>query len=314
VRTNTRTFLALAAAFAFTVNLVQGQENKGNAAEENAIAQAAGAIIVTKINDSTYKLYVSDYVYMYAFTGPDGTLLIDTGYKVNEAKLKKTLAELKCADVKYVINTHSNGDHTGGNHFFPAAAIIAHEKCRANLMKDKNFPSAGLPNLTFDEAITLHLNSEEIRVIAMPGGHTNGDVIIYFVKANIVFLGDMIVADTFPVIWLEGFEDTGVQKLVDNLRKTIRTFPDDVKIISSHGRDYSKDDLIGYFLMVTQTIALVRAEILKGKNLEEIQKQDVLRKYRSYDSERFPFINADFWIKTIYQDFAKNPDISPLAN
>ena len=138
----------------------------------------------------------------------------------------------------------------------------------------------------------------------MPGAHTNDDVIVHFVNQNFVFLGDIIVADTFPVIWLEYYEDTSTEKLVSNLEKIIQMFPEDITFISSHGRDYTRDNLKDYYKMVTETIAIVTESVHEGKTLEKIQQEDVLKNYRSYDSERFQFINADFWIKTIYKDLA----------
>ncbi len=264
-----------------------------------------GEIIVTQINAATYRLYVSDYVYMYAFRGPQGTLLIDTGCGINETKLKQTLTELNCSDVRYIVNTHSNADHVEGNHFFAGAVIMAHEKCRENLRLNQEFPAAGLPNLTLNDSITLYFNSEEIRVTAFPGGHTNEDVIAHFVKANLVFLGDIIIPDTFPLIWIDRYEGVGVEQLTGNLQKIMRMLPDDIRIISSHGRDYTKDELKEYYSTLAQTIDIIRSAAGKGKSLEEIQKEDLLKAYRAYDSQRFSFINADFWAEVIYKDAAR---------
>jgi cyclase len=262
-------------------------------------------IVVTKISDSMYKLYVSDYVYMYTFSGPDGTLLIDTGYEVEEKILRQKLIELGAADIKYIVNTHSNADHIGGNQFFHDAIIIAHTKCREYLLTESDFLKEGLPNLTFSDQLILRFNSEEIRIIAMPGGHTSDDIILYFINQNLVFLGDIIVADSFPVIWLDYYEDVGVAKLVANLDQIIRMFPDDVKFISSHGRDYTKSDIKEYYKMVTETMSIVKNAIDEGKTLEQILKDDILRDYHFYDNERYEFINADFWIETIYKDYFK---------
>jgi cyclase len=265
-------------------------------------------ILVTKINDSMYKLYVSDYVYMYTFSGPDGTLLIDTGYQVDEKTLKQKLIELGTADVKYIVNTHSNADHIGGNQYFRNSIIIAHKNCREYLLAKPEFPKEGLPSLTFSDQLTLRFNSEEIRMIAMPGGHTSDDIILYFVNQNIVFLGDIIVADSFPVIWLDYYEGVGVEKLVANLDRIIRMFPDDATFISSHGRDYTKNDLKEYYRMVTETVSIVKEAIDEGKTPEQILKDDILKDYRFYDNERFEFINADFWIETIYKDYTKKAE------
>jgi len=260
-------------------------------------------IVITKINDSMYKLYVSDYVYMYTFSGKDGTLLIDTGYEVDEKLLKQKLKELDAEDVKYIINTHSNTDHIGGNQYFSNAVIIAHDKCRQYLLAKPDFPKEGLPNLTFSDQFTLRFNTEEIRLIDMLGGHTSDDIVIYFVNQNLVFLGDIIVADSFPVIWLDYYKDVGVAKLVTNLEKIIRLFPDDAKYISSHGRDYTKSELKEYSKMVIETITIVKKAIDQGETLQQIKKENILKDYRSYDNERFKFINADFWVETIYKDY-----------
>jgi glyoxylase-like metal-dependent hydrolase (beta-lactamase superfamily II) len=262
-------------------------------------------IIITNITESIHKLYVSDYVYMYTFSGPDGTLLIDSGYQVDEEALKHKLKDLGASDVKYIINTHSNTDHIGGNHLFENAVIIAHPNCRRNLMQKEQFSVEGLPNLTLNTEITIHFNSEEIKIFAMPGGHTDGDLVIYFVNSRLVFLGDIIVPDTFPVIWYEYFENVGTQKLVSNIRKLLDFFLNDIKFISSHGRDYTKEDLNNYYSMINETIAIVREKIEQGKSLVEIQEENALERYRSYDSKRFDFINADFWIETIFNDITK---------
>ncbi len=261
-----------------------------------------GDIVVSKVNDLIHKLYVSDYVYMYTFSGADGTLLIDTGYKVDSTKLMSVLGKLNADNVKFIINTHSNDDHIGGNHLFKNAVIIAHQNSRNYLRLKDNFPIDGLPNITLESELTIHLNSEEIKVYATPGSHTDGDLVIHFIKSKLVFLGDIVVPDTFPVIWLDYFENVSTKKLVENIRTIINLFPDDVKFISSHGRDYKKSDLEDYLLMINETIALVKYKIEQGKSMQEIIDENTLKDYRSFDSKQFKFINADLWIETIFKD------------
>ena len=258
------------------------------------------SIIVSQINDSTYKLYINDYSYMYAFTGQEGTLLIDTGYGADDKILKEKLSELNCDNVRYIINTHSNGDHVAGNNLFENAVIIAHANCRKDLLETPDFPTNGLPNLVIEDELTLYFNSEEIRIIPFIGGHTKNDVAVYFVNSKLVFLGDIIVADAFPVVWQDYFENTNIDKLVTNLKNIISRFPDDITFISSHGRDYTKEDMKEYYSMIIETIAIVKKAISEGKTLEQIQKEDVLKDYSSYNSERFEFINTGLWIETIF--------------
>ncbi|MFC2136017.1 MBL fold metallo-hydrolase [Bacteroidota bacterium] len=259
------------------------------------------SIVVSQINDSVYKLYINDYSYMYAFTGEDGTLLIDTGYGPDEKMVKEELGKLNGENVRYIINTHSNGDHVAGNNLFENAVIISHTNCRKDLLETPDFPADGLPNLVIEDELTLYFNSEEIQIIPFLGGHTDNDVVVYFVNSQLVFLGDIIVADTFPVVWQDYFENTSVDKLVANLKNIISRFPDDVTFISSHGRDYTKDDMKEYYSMVIETITIVKKAIAEGKTLKQIQQEDVLKDYSFYNSERFKFINADLWIETIFK-------------
>jgi len=243
---------------------------------------------------------------MYVFTGNEGILLIDTGYETDEEHLKNKLNELATGQVKYIINTHSNGDHVQGNHFFPGATIIAHENCRNDLLQKDQFPKAGLPNLTFQDQLTLYFNNEEIKILAFPGGHTDNDIVVYFPKQKLVFVGDIIIADTFPVVWSDYFENTSVDNLVSILERMIFFFPDDATFISSHGRDYSKNDLKDYQKMIIETMAIVRNAINQGSSLEQIKKDDLLKEYHKYDSKQYNFINADFWIETIYKNSKKS--------
>ena len=262
-------------------------------------------IVVSQINDSTYKLYINDYSYMYAFRGEEGTLLIDTGYDPDEQMLKDKLNELNCDNIRYIINTHSNGDHVSGNFLFENAVIIAHANCRKDLLETPDFPANGLPNLVIEDEMTLYLNSEEIKIIPFIGGHTNNDVVVYFVNFKLVFLGDIIVSEAFPIVWLEYFDNTRIDYLVTNLQNIIYRFPDDVTFISSHGRDYTKDDLKKYYTMVVETIDIVKKEFGNGKSLEQMQEEDILKEYRSFDSDVFKFINADTWIEIIFNDISK---------
>ena len=264
-----------------------------------------GSIEVTFINNSIAKLYVNNYAYMYVFKGDQGVLLIDTGYETDGGLLKNKLKEFTTGQVMYIINTHSNGDHVQGNHFFPSATIIAHQNCRNDLLRTDEFPKSGLPNLTFQDQLTLYFNNEEIKLFSFHGGHTNNDIVVYFPHQKLLFVGDIVIPDTFPVVWSDYFENTSVDKHVLILERMLSLFPDDMIIISSHGRDYSKNDLKDYQKMIVETISIVRNAINQGKNLEQIKKENLLEDYRTFDSHEYSFINAEFWIETIFNNTKK---------
>ena len=143
--------------------------------------------------------------------GPDGILIVDDQYAPLADKIKAALKTLGEGKLKFVLNTHWHGDHTGGNAAFgPEAPIIAHDNVRKRLateQKNEFFkrttppsPKEALPVITFGHSLTVHFNGEEIRVIHFPQGHTDGDSIIFFTNSNVVHMGDHFFAGRFPFV------------------------------------------------------------------------------------------------------------------
>lgn len=160
-------------------------------------------IEVTKITDNMYKVLVHDYVNLIAFGGPDGILLIDSGFKKTAKQVRRTLKEMWNNTVKYIINTHADQDHCGGNGALGShATIIAHRNCW-KVLSEQDTRSKGLPTITFEDSLTLHFNAEKLRLISMTGCHSGEDIIVHFKRAKLVFLGDIIIADSFPFVRLE---------------------------------------------------------------------------------------------------------------
>ena len=261
-------------------------------------------IEVSRITNDLYKFHVNNYVHIFALIGPDGVLLIDSGFEETADQVKSTLKELGNDKVRYIINTHSDGDHTGGNASFAnEAVIIAHRVCRKKLEHRDNFPRNGLPMVTFDDSLKLHFDSEEIRLTALPGGHSVEDVIIHFKKTKAVCIGDIIVADSFPFVRVH--QDASIEQLLTNLQKIISMFPGDTKILPSHGRQYTIDDLKAYHDMLTKTVEIVTQAMKAGKTVQEMQESRILKDWESWNNKRHTWINADFWIDTIHRNYSK---------
>ena len=139
--------------------------------------------------------------------GADGILIVDDQYAPLADKIKAALKTLGEGKLKFVLNTHWHGDHTGGNAAFsPEAPIIAHTNVRKRLAEGMNItgrkvqpaPKEALPVVTFDHSVSIHFNGEEIRVIHFPRGHTDGDAIIFFTNSNVVHMGDCFSTACFP--------------------------------------------------------------------------------------------------------------------
>ncbi|MBU7016655.1 MAG: MBL fold metallo-hydrolase, partial [Theionarchaea archaeon] len=169
---------------------------------------------ITQITDNIYKILVKDYVNLIAFGGPDGILLIDSGFKETAHHLGLKLREMWNNDIKYIINTHSDRDHCGGNLTLGRhATILAHRNCWKLLSKNKSLEKALV--ITFEDSLSLFFNSEELRLISLTGCHSGEDIIVHFKGANIVFLGDIIISDSFPFVRLE--RGGSIKKLLENL-------------------------------------------------------------------------------------------------
>lgn len=255
----------------------------------------------TKLTDNLYKLFVHNYVNMFVFKGQEGVLLIDSGFEPVDL-IQNELKKLGTEKIRYIINTHSNGDHINGNAVLDRmAVIISHSECRDDMEKREGFPTKALPSLVFENRMTLHFNGEEINLIHMPG-HTGNDIAVYFKKAKIVFIGDLVFSDSFPGVQTDiGGNAFTLERTIANL---VQSFPDDVVFAVGHGRDYSMSDLKKYQEMIKKTIAIVTPLIEKGISLEEIKGTDPLKDWQAWDSEFFPGeITTDTWINNIFDSY-----------
>jgi glyoxylase-like metal-dependent hydrolase (beta-lactamase superfamily II) len=126
-------------------------------------------------------------------TGPDGVFMVDATFAPLTEKVLAAIRQVAPDQpVRFVVNSHAHPDHTGGdaNLAKMGATIIARPELRAALAANRNFPVEGLPRLTYRGRMTLHMNGEEIEVIALPTAHTDGDTMVYFRKANVLMIGD----------------------------------------------------------------------------------------------------------------------------
>jgi cyclase len=235
--------------------------------------------------------------------GEDGILIIDDKFAPLAEKIRAALAGINPGKLKFILNTHWHGDHTGANPIFgPDALIIAHANVRERLKsgnparKAPPMAKEGWPVVTFDESLSVHFNGEEIKVIHFPKGHTDGDSVMFFTKSNVVHLGDDFFVGRFPFVDL----DSGgtVDGLRQNIGALIQKIPADAKIIPGHGPLSTLDDLKAYHAMLVETIEHVREKMKAGKPLDEIKKEGLPEKYKDWASS---FITADRWIETIFR-------------
>jgi cyclase len=257
-----------------------------------------------------------------ASVGTDGIVIVDDQFAPLADKIRAALKGITDQPVRFVINTHYHGDHTGGNaEFSKHATVIAHENVRKRLASGgvggnggsyrfQSNPAAkdALPVITFRHDVTVHFNGEDIRALYAPAGHTDGDCFVYFPQSNVVHMGDNFVTYGFPFIDLHsGGSSRG---MAEALEKALAELPADVKIIPGHGPVSTPDDVRRFIAMLNETRSAVESALAGGKSLEQLQREKVLAPWQKYSG---PFIDTDHFIETLYNELTGRP-VSALVN
>lgn len=266
-------------------------------------------IKATKISGNVYMLEGSGGN-IGVSVGEDGILIVDDQFAPLADKIKAALKQLGEGKLKFVLNTHWHGDHTGGNQVFgPDAPIIAHDNVRKRMSTEQRSeffkqttpasPKEALPVITFNQSLSVHFNGEEIRVIHFPQGHTDGDSVIFFTKSNVVHMGDDFFSNRFPFVDLES--GGSVQGLIKNIADIIPKLPPDVKLIPGHGPISTVDDLKAYHRMLVTTTDIVQQKMKAKKSLDQIKKEGLPEEWKSWGTG---FIKTDLWLEIIYRSYS----------
>lgn len=266
-------------------------------------AQAQDAFANTKITSQ----HLGKSVYMLTgmggnigvSAGDDGILIIDDQFAPLADKIAAAIGDISKAKMKYVVNTHYHGDHTGSNAYFSEVqntTIFAHTNVRNRLQEDKEVKSAALPVVTYEEGITFHFNDETIKVMHLPAGHTDSDSVIWFEKANVLHAGDLFFEGRFPYIDLDG--GGTVQGYIKAVQKLLSMLKEDTQIIPGHGKLATKADYQAALNMIIETADYVKNKKEQGVSLDDLITSGLADKWKTWS---WAFINQEKWISTLYK-------------
>jgi glyoxylase-like metal-dependent hydrolase (beta-lactamase superfamily II) len=248
--------------------------------------------------------------------GADGVFLIDDQYVTNATANLAKIEELAKGKPKYLVNTHWHFDHAGGNETFAkaGATIFASENVRKRLSNElittgrtaqsQPAPKIAWPVVTFTEGVDFHLNGQTIRAINAPmPTHTDGDVLIYFVEADVLHTGDTYMKDRYP------FVDTGSggtqAGFIATLTRALEITGPNTKIIPGHGELATEADLQAALDMHQGARAAVDALVKQGKTLEETVAAKPLAPWNARFIQAGAFINDDAYTTVIYNELKK---------
>lgn len=213
--------------------------------------------------------------------GPDGLFMIDDQYAVMTDNIKKALAAIGQQPLRFIVNTHWHGDHTGGNENFgkTGAVIVAHDNVRKRMSTEqfmKAFsktvppsPAIALPVVTFADAVTFHLNGDDISVFHVAPAHTDGDSVVIFKKANVIHTGDVFFNGIYPFIDVSS--GGSINGTIEAAERIVNLADEKTKIIPGHGPLADKAALKVYRDMLATVRDRVTAAIKDGKTLEQVQ-------------------------------------------
>jgi cyclase len=273
-------------------------------------------IKVTKVSGNIYMLEGAGGN-IAASVGEDGIVIVDDQFAPLADKIQTALKDLKITDkpVRFVINTHYHGDHTGGNVPFAnsGSTVIAQDNVRKRLesggtagnggsikMDNPAAPKAALPIITFEHDVTVHLNGEDIRALHFPAGHTDGDAVIFFPKNNVVHMGDDFVRYGFPFI--DVASGGSVQGMIAAMDKVSSELPSDVKVIPGHGALSNLDDVRAFVKMLKETSAAVQKAIDEHKTLNQMKQEKILEPWKKWSGD---FIDTDKFTETLYNSLTR---------
>ncbi len=222
-------------------------------------------------------------------TGAEGVLMVDDQYAPLSERIKTAIKTLDPVEVKYIVNTHMHGDHTGGNEYFKklGVTLVAHDNVRSRMMKEvvtqqRTIPPRApeaWPVITFPSALNVHLNGEDIELLHLDPGHTDGDVMVYFRKADVLHTGDAFVRSGYPRIDVgNGGSFTGY---IATLEKLYATAGDNTRIIPGHGRLATKADIKILRDKLADIRDQVAAALKKGTKVEDIAALGITDKYEA---------------------------------
>ena len=200
--------------------------------------------------------------------GDDGVIMIDDQFAPLTDRIVEAIGGISNGNIRFLINTHVHGDHTGGNENMGRMGvdILAQDRVRSRLAEQ--LPAIALPVLTYSDAIRIHLNGEEVEILPAPPAHTDGDSFIHFKGSDVLHLGDVFRTVAFPVI------DRGNGGTLDGTIEALGIAAGiagpDTKIVPGHGVVSSRDDVIEFRDMVIDVGAKVAALVEDGATYDEV--------------------------------------------
>jgi cyclase len=247
--------------------------------------------------------------------GQDNAFVIDDEYAPLTARIKAAIATVTPKSVRFVVNTHWHGDHTGGNENMAndGAIIVAQENVRRRMSTDQfnevfksktpASPAAALPVITFTDGIDFYVNGDSVKVTHLKNAHTDGDVIIQFRGANVIHAGDTYFNGIYPFIDLSsGGSLAGIIAAADYI---LSISNEQTRIIPGHGALGDRASLMEYRRVMVAVRDRVNKLIAQKKTLPQVIAAKPLADFES--TWGTGFMKTDQFLGIVYASLTQSP-------
>ncbi len=211
--------------------------------------------------------------------GEDGVVMVDDQYAPLTEKIKAAIADITDKPIRFLLNTHWHGDHTGGNENLGNAGvvIVAHDQVRERMSTEQFVeafqrkvppsPKAALPVITFNDTSTFHLNGQTLQAFHVAPAHTDGDSVLHFKEADVIHTGDVYFNGRYPFI--DSSSGGSIEGMLAAVDKVLAIATATTKIIPGHGKLSNRAELEEYRKVLVDVRDRTQAALDKGTSLED---------------------------------------------
>ena len=302
-----RIVVACALVAAGVVAIVgQQQSQAGQSGAGLSIEPVAGQVHMLKRPDGIANIGV--------FAGSEGVLLVDSLFGPVADQVVAAVREVTDSDIRFLINTHIHVDHIGGNENLAELGVLifAHDNTRLRFLADRiraprrggdfrpSPPVGGRPVVTYNDALTFHLNGEEVRAFLAPPAHTDGDTFVHFPDSDVLHLGDVFRTTTYPII--DTYNGGTLAGTIEALEMAIAMAGPATRVIPGHGLSVvGRDEMQEFLDMILDVRARVLASIADGMTLDEVMATRPTAMYDARWSQDAGWTAEDF-VPVVYYE------------